>query len=81
MDGAAFGGGLELALSCDLRVAGKDAKMGLVETALAIIPGAGGTQRMSRLIGASKAKELVFTARRLDATTAHSYGTHRSEPP
>ena len=74
IDGAAFGGGLELALSCDLRVAGKDAKLGLTETALAIIPGAGGTQRMSRLIGASKAKELVFTARRLSSVDALAYG-------
>lgn len=74
IDGAAFGGGLEMALSCDLRTAGKDAKLGLTETALAIIPGAGGTQRLSRLIGASKAKELVFTAKRMAAADAYAYG-------
>lgn len=74
LEGAAFGGGLELALAADLRVAGVDAKMGLVETALAIIPGAGGTQRLPRLIGASRAKELIFTARRIDAVEAERLG-------
>ena len=74
IDGVAFGGGLELALSCDLRIAGQDAKLGLTETALAIIPGAGGTQRLSRLIGASKTKELIFTAKRLSAPDALAYG-------
>ncbi|HEX4845915.1 MAG TPA: enoyl-CoA hydratase-related protein [Geothrix sp.] len=74
LEGAAFGGGLELALAADLRVAGTGAKMGLVETALAIIPGAGGTQRLPRLIGASRAKELIFTARRIDAMEAERLG-------
>jgi methylglutaconyl-CoA hydratase len=74
LEGAAFGGGLELALAADLRVAGADAKMGLVETALAIIPGAGGTQRLPRLIGASRAKELIFTARRIGAEEASRIG-------
>jgi methylglutaconyl-CoA hydratase len=74
LDGAAFGGGLELALAADLRVAGGDAIMGLVETALAIIPGAGGTQRLPRLIGASRAKELIFTARRIGAAEAERLG-------
>jgi methylglutaconyl-CoA hydratase len=74
LEGAAFGGGLELALAADLRVAGAGAKMGLVETALAIIPGAGGTQRLPRLIGASRAKELIFTARRIDAAAAERLG-------
>jgi methylglutaconyl-CoA hydratase len=74
LEGAAFGGGLELALAADLRVAGGDARMGLVETALAIIPGAGGTQRLPRLIGLSKAKELIFTARRIGATEAEHLG-------
>lgn len=74
LEGAAFGGGLELALAADLRVAGAGAKMGLVETALAIIPGAGGTQRLPRLIGASRAKELIFTARRIDAAEAARLG-------
>ena len=74
LEGAAFGGGLELALAADLRVAGGEARMGLVETALAIIPGAGGTQRLPRLIGASRAKELIFTARRIDAAEAGRLG-------
>ena len=74
IDGAAFGGGLELALAADLRVAGAGAKMGLVETSLAIIPGAGGTQRLPRLIGASRAKELIFTARRIGSEEASRLG-------
>jgi methylglutaconyl-CoA hydratase len=67
VEGAALGGGLELALACDLRVAGGAAKLGLPETSLAIIPGAGGTQRLPRLIGRARAKELIFTARRFGA--------------
>ena len=74
LEGAAFGGGLELALAADLRVAGAEARMGLVETALAIIPGAGGTQRLPRLLGVASAKELIFTARRLDAQRAGELG-------
>jgi methylglutaconyl-CoA hydratase len=74
LEGAAFGGGLELALAADLRVAGADAKMGLVETSLAIIPGAGGTQRLPRIIGVSKAKELIFSSRRIGAEEAVQLG-------
>ncbi len=74
LEGAAFGGGLELALAADLRVAGAGARMGLVETALAIIPGAGGTQRLPRLIGPARAKELIFSARRIDAVEAERLG-------
>ncbi len=74
LEGGAFGGGLELALAADLRVAGSRAEMGLVETALAIIPGAGGTQRLPRLIGLSRAKELIFTARRIGAEEAGRLG-------
>ena len=74
VEGAALGGGLELALACDFRVAGADATFGLPETGLAIIPGAGGTQRLPRLIGAARAKELIFTGRRLGATEALAYG-------
>ncbi|OCA86913.1 MULTISPECIES: enoyl-CoA hydratase [unclassified Bacillus (in: firmicutes)] len=74
INGAAFGGGLELALACDIRVASHHAKMGLTETSLGIIPGAGGTQRLPRLIGISKAKELIFTARRIDAIEALQIG-------
>lgn len=72
--GSAFGGGTELALACDLRIAASHVKFGLTETSLAIIPGAGGTQRLPRLVGIAKAKELIYTARRIDAQTAHSIG-------
>ena len=64
------GGGLEMALACDLRIAAATAKMGLVETRLAIIPGAGGTQRLPRIVGPSVAKELIFTARQLNGNEA-----------
>ncbi|KAL0077643.1 ClpP/crotonase-like domain-containing protein [Phycomyces blakesleeanus] len=74
IDGAALGGGLEMALSCDLRVAGPRAKIGLPETRLAIIPGAGGTQRLPRLIGSAKAKELIYTAAILNSKDAYNYG-------
>lgn len=74
VDGAALGGGLELALSCDLRVASSSAKMGLVETRLAIIPGAGGTQRLPRLINVSLAKELIYTARVFNGDDALKMG-------
>ncbi|OEH94385.1 enoyl-CoA hydratase [Bacillus solimangrovi] len=74
INGAAFGGGLELALSCDIRIASDNAKVGLTETSLAIIPGAGGTQRLTRLIGKGRAKELIFTAARLTANEAVEYG-------
>ncbi|XP_053150561.1 methylglutaconyl-CoA hydratase, mitochondrial isoform X2 [Hemicordylus capensis] len=74
IDGIALGGGLELALACDIRVAATSAKMGLVETKLAIIPGAGGTQRLPRTIGVSLAKELIFSARVVDGEEAKSIG-------
>ena len=74
IEGAALGGGLELALACDLRVVGASASLGLPETSLAIIPGAGGTQRLPRLIGRARAKELIFTARRFGAAEALRYG-------
>lgn len=74
VNGAALGGGTELALACDLRVVVESAKMGLTETSLAIIPGAGGTQRLPRLIGKAKAKELIFTARRVDAAECLALG-------
>lgn len=74
IDGAALGGGLELALATDIRIAASEAKMGLVETKLAIIPGAGGTQRLPRLIGTAKAKELIYTARILDGQQAMEIG-------
>jgi enoyl-CoA hydratase/carnithine racemase len=70
VNGVALGGGTELALACDIRIASATASMGLTETRLAIIPGAGGTQRLPRLIGRGKAKELIFTGRRVPAEEA-----------
>jgi enoyl-CoA hydratase/carnithine racemase len=74
INGYAFGGGTELALACDLRIASSEALMGLTETSLAIIPGGGGTQRLARIVGIAKAKELIYTARRIDANTALQIG-------
>ncbi|EDO33483.1 predicted protein [Nematostella vectensis] len=74
LDGHAMGGGLELALACDFRVASSNAKIGLTETRLAIIPGAGGTQRLPRLVGISKAKELIFTGRVVSGMEAGAIG-------
>ena len=74
INGFCFGGGTELALACDLRVAAAHAELGLTETALAIIPGAGGTQRLPRLIGKSRAKDLILTARKLGAAEAERMG-------
>jgi enoyl-CoA hydratase/carnithine racemase len=74
INGYAFGGGLELALSCDFRYSVREAKMGLTEVSLGIIPGAGGTQRLTRLIGPSKAKELILTARKITAEQASHLG-------
>jgi enoyl-CoA hydratase/carnithine racemase len=74
IDGFAFGGGLEVALACDIRSVGPTAKMGLTETRLAIVPGAGGTQRLPRLIGVGRAKELILSGRRIDADEAIRIG-------
>jgi enoyl-CoA hydratase/carnithine racemase len=74
INGIALGGGTELALACDIRIASMNALMGLTETRFAIIPGAGGTQRLPRLIGRGKAKELIFTGRRVDAQEALQIG-------
>jgi len=74
INGVALGGGTELYLACDIRIASLNASMGLTETRLAIIPGAGGTQRLPRLIGRGKAKELIFTGRRVDAQEALQIG-------
>jgi len=78
INGAAFGGGMELALACDLRVIRRGAKMALTETRLAIIPGGGGTQRLPRLVGMAVAKDLILTGRAVDAEEAHRLGlVHR----
>jgi enoyl-CoA hydratase/carnithine racemase len=74
INGVSLGGGTELALACDLRVAVAHATMGLTETRLAIIPGAGGTQRLPRLVGTALAKELIFTGRKLTAQEGLSMG-------
>lgn len=70
INGAALGGGLELALLCDFRIAAEHAVMGLPETSLGVIPGAGGTQRLPRLLGETRAKELILRAARLTAPEA-----------
>ncbi|MCB1155956.1 MAG: enoyl-CoA hydratase/isomerase family protein [Leptospiraceae bacterium] len=74
LNGDAFGGGLEIALACDIRLAVEHAIMALPETKLGIIPGAGGTQRLARLIGLSGAKDMIFTGRFLNAGEGKEYG-------
>lgn len=74
INGYALGGGLELALACDIRLASQRAKMGLPETSLGVICGAGGTQRLPRIIGEGMAKEMIFTAAVIDAETALEIG-------
>lgn len=74
MNGVAFGGGLELALACDIRIAIDSTKFGLTETSLAIIPGAGGTQRLTRLIGLGQAKRLIFTGKSVSSEEAFNIG-------
>lgn len=74
VDGLAVGGGLELALSCDLRIADRNARFGLPEVGLGTIPGWGGTGRLTALVGASRAKELILTRKQIDAATAHAWG-------
>jgi methylglutaconyl-CoA hydratase len=74
VNGVAFGGGLELALAADIRIAAETAEMGLTETRLGIIPGAGGTQRLARVAGVAAAKELILTGRRIGAARARELG-------
>ncbi|HXH27477.1 MAG TPA: enoyl-CoA hydratase-related protein [Candidatus Polarisedimenticolia bacterium] len=74
INGYALGGGLELALACTLRIAAEEARLGLPETGLAIIPGYGGTQRLSRLVGRGKALEMILTGEPIDAAEAHRIG-------
>lgn len=74
VNGFALGGGLELAMSCHLRVASDNARMGLPETSLGVIPGYGGTQRLARLVGKGKAMEMIFTADMIKAEEALQWG-------
>jgi enoyl-CoA hydratase/carnithine racemase len=72
--GFAFGGGLELALAADLRIAAHEAEFALPETGIGTVPGWGGTQRLPALVGAARAKQLIFTGARIDAATAERWG-------
>lgn len=74
VNGFALGGGLELAMACHFRIASDNAKMGLPEVSLGVIPGYGGTQRLPQLIGKGRAMELIMTAGMIDAETAKNYG-------
>jgi len=74
INGYALGGGLEVAMACDLRLASERARMGQTEINIGLIPGWGGTQRLTRLVGRTKAKELVFTGKIIDAKTAEQLG-------
>jgi enoyl-CoA hydratase len=74
INGFALGGGLELALACDLRFAAEDARLGLPEVKLGIIPGSGGTQRLPRLVGLGRARDLIFTGRTVPAAEALQIG-------
>jgi enoyl-CoA hydratase len=74
INGYALGGGLEVAMSCDLRIASENAHMGQTEINIGLIPGWGGTQRLTRLVGRTKAKELVFTGKMIDAKTGEQLG-------
>ena len=74
INGFALGGGCELTLACDIRIASDKAKLGQPEVNLGVIPGFAGTQRLSRLVGVAKAKEMIFTGDMVDAQTAHSIG-------
>jgi enoyl-CoA hydratase len=73
-DGLALGGGLELAMACTLRVAGRGARLGLPEVKLGLIPGAGGTQRLPRLVGRGRALDITLTGRQVPAEEAYAMG-------
>lgn len=74
VNGVAAGGGLELAMACDLRIASTEARMALPELTLGILPGAGGTQRLPRLVGPARAKEMMLFGKFVDAATAEAWG-------
>lgn len=74
INGLALGGGTEISLACDIRIASENAKFGLTEVKLGVIPGGGGTQRLSRLIGPGKAKEMIFSGKKIDAQEAYRIG-------
>lgn len=74
LNGYALGGGFEVAMSCDLRIASENSRMGQTEINIGLIPGWGGTQRLTRLIGPTKTKEMVFTGKMIDAKTAEQLG-------
>lgn len=74
LNGYTMGGGLELALACDLRIASENAKLGQTESNVGILPGGGGTQRLARLVGVGKAKELIFTGKAISAEEAKNIG-------
>ena len=74
IEGVALGGGMELAAAADIRIASRSAIFGLPETSLGIVPGAGGTQRIPRLIGVARALELIVTGQRINGETAYAYG-------
>lgn len=81
MNGSAFGGGLELAIACDFRVLVEGSELGLTEVRLGIMPGAGGTVRLPRLIGEARAKEMILLGRRITAAKAGEYGLVNSVVP
>lgn len=81
INGAALGGGLELALCCDLRVVSEKAKLGLTETKLGVVPGAGGTQRLPRLVGPAMAKQLIFTGNFITGDEAYRIGLANATVP
>ena len=74
LNGYALGGGCELAMACDVRIASENVRLGLPETGLSIIPAAGGTQRLARLVGKGRAIEMILTGRIIEATEAHDIG-------
>lgn len=81
VNGFALGGGLEMTLACDLRIASEDAEFGLTESNLGAIPGAGGTQRLPRIVGVAKAKEMIFLSMRLSGRDAERFGlVHKCVP-